>query len=175
MYVGGLAKTIIRAERCSAGLGADTVVIRTGYPVYLIRFSMQTLPAQRVSALRPGTIKITRTAALQPATPLSALIRRKQQRLLTVTQMVAHVQVTRAQQHMMCIRSPLQRLMPAPSVPYPCAQVPVRAGFYGARDNKPPSRPGSGPNWLNEVRRCLQQPPAGPPEQLVPRLDPATG
>lgn len=31
------------------------------------------------------------------------------------------------------------------------AQVPVRAGFYGAKDNKPPSRPGSSPNWLDEV------------------------
>jgi hypothetical protein len=40
--------------------------------------------------------------------------------------------------------------------------VPVRAGFYGAKGNQPPSRPGSSPNWLDEGKAGQKSgPPAG--------------
>ncbi len=33
-----------------------------------------------------------------------------------------------------------------------CPQV-VRAGFYGAKGDKPPTRPGDGPNWLDQANQ----------------------
>lgn len=45
-----------------------------------------------------------------------------------------------------------------------CPQV-VRAGFYGAKGDKPPTRPGDGPNWLdqaNEVGASYSYPRENP-------------